>query len=100
MGSAVEKYYNLILNHFRSISAQTLGWLAILMMHCAFIPNILTVLMGISDRLPSVDVVLFVWTGLMLFFIRAAIAKDILNIVTGGIGFFIQAVLLALVVFK
>ncbi len=34
--------------------------IAILLMHCAFIPNILAVLLGVSDRLPSVDVVIFV----------------------------------------
>jgi hypothetical protein len=44
--------------------------------------------------------VLFVWSGLLLFFLRATIVKDTLNVVTGGIGFFIQATLLALVVFK
>lgn len=100
MGEAITKYYNAVINHFANISSNTLGWVAIVMMHCAFVPNIIAVLMGISDKLPSVDVVIFVWAGLLMFFLRAAIMKDIVNIVTGGVGFFIQAVLLALVVFK
>jgi len=47
-----------------------------------------------------VDLVLFSWAGLFCFFIKAAIQKDFLNIVTIGFGFFCQAGLLALIVFK
>ena len=100
MVNQVFRYFSMTINHFKSISAHTLGWLAVVLMHCAFIPNLLSVLMGVSDRLPSVDIVLFVWTGLLLFFFRSTVIKDTLGIITGGIGFFIQAGLLALVVFK
>ena len=100
METNIMKCYNMFLKHISNVSGHTLGWIAVVLMHCAFVPNILAVLMGISDKLPSVDVVLFVWSGLLLFFLRATIVKDTLNVVTGGIGFFIQATLLALVVFK
>ena len=43
---------------------------------------------------------LFAWAGLFLFFVKAAISKDILNIVTIGFGFVIQAGLMALILFK
>ena len=43
---------------------------------------------------------LFAWAGLVLMFFRAVILKDILNIVTIGSGFIIQAVLMALILFK
>jgi len=55
---------------------------------------------GISDKLPSVDVVLFLWAGLVLLFIKALVNKDMLNIITIGVGFIIQAGLLGLLVFK
>ena len=93
-------FYLKILENLKNISSQTLGWIAILLMHCAFIPNIIAVLLGVSDRLPSVDVVIFVWTGLLLMFLRSVFNKDNIGIITGGMGFFIQALLLALVVFK
>lgn len=96
----VEKYLNVVLNHFKDLSSNTIGWIATVMLHCAFIPSIISVLMGISDKLPTVDVVLFVWAGLFLYFIRSIIIKDTVNIITGGIGFFVQAILLALIVFK
>jgi hypothetical protein len=57
-------------------------------------------LFGISDRLPSIDVVLFLWSGLVLLFIRALVNKDMLNIITIGTGFIVHAGLLGLLVFR
>jgi len=58
------------------------------------------VMAGLTDRLPGVDLVLLVWAGLTLLFIKAAVQKDMLNVVTIGFGFIIQAVMLALIFFK
>lgn len=82
------------------LSSEGVGWLAVLFIHCATIPSLLSLIFAVSDKLPSLDVVMFMWMGLMLFFIKALIKKDMLNIITIGGGFFIQAFLLALVVFK
>lgn len=82
------------------ISADTLGWLAALVLHAATIPTLLALLSGLSDRTPSLDVVLFLWTGLTLLFLRAIVLKDILNIITIGTGFIVQAALMALILFK
>ena len=85
---------------FQNISSSAVGWVAIVLLHSAFVPTILSVQMGIADRMPTVDIVLFVWIGLLLNYIQSIINRNILNIVTHGVGFFIQAVLLALVLFK
>jgi hypothetical protein len=82
------------------ISADTLGWLAALVLHAATIPTLLALLSGLSDRTPSLDVVLFLWTGLTLLFLRAIVLKDMLNIITIGTGFIVQAALMALILFK
>ena len=82
------------------LSSEGVGWLAVVLIHCATIPSLLSLIFAISDRLPSLDVVMFAWTGLLLFFVKALITKDMLNIITIGVGFFVQAFLLALVVFK
>jgi hypothetical protein len=100
MTEIVKQYYSIIVERAKTVSMNSIGWFATILMHCAFVPNIISVLLGVSDRLPSIDVVIFVWGGLFLMFLRATINRDVLNIITGGIGFFIQAVLLALVVFK
>jgi len=83
-----------------AISAETFGWLAAVVLHSATVPSLLAVMAGLTDRLPGVDLVLLVWTGLTLLFVKAAIQKDMLNIVTIGVGFIVQAVLLALIFFK
>ena len=86
--------------HFSKISAETLGWLAAIAIHAATIPTLLAILTGLTDKTPNVDIVMFMWLGLVLLFGRAVILKDLLNIVTIGLGFFVQAAMLALIVFK
>ena len=81
-------------------SAETLGWLAILFIHGATIPALLALMAGITDNPPPVDIVLMVWTGLLLMFAKAAVQKDMLSIFTIGIGFVVQAVMMILIFFK
>lgn len=87
-------------NHFHKVSADTLGWLAAMAVHFATIPTLLAALTGLTDKFPPVDMVLFIWGGLVLLFFRAVLLKDMLNIVTIGLGFTIQAVIMALMLFK
>ena len=87
-------------NSLARISADTLGWLAALVLHASTVPTLLALLSGLSDRTPSLDVVLFLWTGLTLLFLRAIVLKDVLNIITIGTGFIVQAALMALILFK
>lgn len=82
------------------ISAETFGWLAAIVLHASTIPSMLAVMSGLTDRLPAVDLVLLVWAGLTLMFVKAAVQKDMLNVVTIGFGFIVQAVMLALIFFK
>lgn len=96
----VELTRDFVVNQFSRISAETLGWMAVIVLHGATIPSLLAVMSGLTDRLPGVDLVLLVWTGLTLLFVKAAVQKDMLNIVTIGVGFIIQAVLMALIFFK
>ena len=87
-------------NHLSRISADTLGWLAAIVLHCATFPTLLALMTGLSDRVPSLDVVAFLWSGLVLLFLRAIVLKDTLNIITIGVGFIVQAGLMALILFR
>jgi len=82
------------------LSAETLGWVAVILVHLATIPTLVAILTGLTEKLPPVDIVILTWLGLFMFFVRSVIAKDLLNIITIGFGFFVQAVLMALIVFK
>jgi hypothetical protein len=86
--------------HLPKVSAETLGWLAVIVIHCATIPTLLALLTGLSDTVPNLDIVLFMWTGLVLLFFRAVVLRDMLNIITVGVGFIIQAVIMAMILFK
>ena len=91
---------NFVHEHLHKISADTLGWLAAIVIHCATLPSLLALLSGLSDKTPSLDVILLMLAGLVLLFARAVVLKDALNIITIGVGFIAQAVLMALILFK
>ena len=86
--------------HLPKVSAETLGWLAVVVIHCATIPTLLALLTGLSDTVPNLDIVLFMWAGLILLFFQAVVLKDMLNIITVGLGFITQAVIMAMILFK
>jgi len=86
--------------HLPKISADTLGWLAAVVIHCATIPTLLALLTGLSDNTPNLDIVLFAWSGLVLMFGRAVVLRDSLNIITIGAGFMVQAGIMAAILFK
>ena len=96
----INQVRDLVTNSLAKISADTLGWLAAILLHAATVPTMLALITGLSDRPPSLDLVLFMWSALVLLFLRAIVLKDNLNIITIGLGFIVQAVMMALVLFK
>lgn len=91
---------NTIREHLVTVSAETLGWIAVIVIHLSTIPTLLALLTGLTEKTPPVELVLATWTGLFLFFVKAAISKDLLNVITIGLGFVVQAALMALILFK
>ena len=82
------------------VSAETLQWLTAIVLHCATIPTLLALMTGLSDRTPNIDIVMFTWAGLVLLLSRAIVLKDTLNTVTIGVGFVVQAVIMAMILFR
>lgn len=81
-------------------NVSTLEWVSIILLHCAFIPTYLSVWSGLSDRLPSLDVAIILWTSLLLLFFKSVIIKDNLNIITIGLGFALQIYFLGFIFFR
>lgn len=100
MSFDIQKVTTFVSDKFKPISAETLGWLAVIVIHSATIPSLLAVMAGLTDRMPSADIVLLGWTGLALLFLKAAVQRDLLNLITIGLGFMIQATLMVLIFFK
>ena len=96
----VNKVMNDIRENISHLSAETLGWIGVILIHLSTIPTLVAVLTGLTEKLPPVDMVLFSWVGLFFFFIKGVIQKDWLNVVTIGFGFFCQAAIMALILFK
>ena len=96
----VKRMADSIRENIGHLSAETLGWIAVILVHMATIPTLVAVLTGLTEKLPPVDRVGLIWLGLFFFFVRSVIAKDLLNIITIGFGFFVQAMLCALIIFK
>jgi hypothetical protein len=100
MISFKERANSWLAEHLPRVSADTLGWLAVILIHCATIPTLLALLTGLSDNVPNLDIVLFMWAGLVLLFVRSVVLKDTLNIITIGTGFIVQATIMAMILFK
>lgn len=100
MNFDVKKVLDWLNAHVAHLSAETLGWLAVIFIHSATVPTLLAVLTGLSDRMPTVDLVLLVWAGLVALFAQACVQKNMLQIITIAGGFMVQAALMALIFFK
>ena len=75
------------------------GWVGMVFIHSATVPATVGNIMGWSDNLPPVSMVFMVWVGLVLFLWRAFGRNDMLYIVSNAVGFALNSILLALIVF-
>ena len=75
------------------------GWLAMVMLHSNTVPTTLALVLGYSAVLPPLSMVLLTWAGLALYLWRAVYQGDWLYTVSNGIGFALNSVLLAVIVF-
>ena len=80
-------------------SPELCGWAGMILVQSATLPTTISRVLGYSTTLPPISMVLLVWAGLFLYFIRAFHQKDTLYMVSNGFGFFVNSILLALIVF-
>lgn len=89
-----------IRDHLANISAHTLGWITIVMLHLSSVPTLLAVLTGQSDKMPPVDIMLFIWGGLTAIFFKSLLERNYLYTATICLGFVGQTILMSLIFFK
>jgi hypothetical protein len=89
-----------IREHLGNISAHTLGWLTIIMLHLSSVPTLFAVLTHQSDRMPPVDIMLFIWGALIAVFFKSLFERNFLYLATICLGFCGQTVLMSLILFK
>ena len=96
----VQDVVHSLMDKIQHISKTTLEWIAIVLIHCSCVPSTIAFLRGITDLMPSVEVVLFTWVGLIVYFFKSFVENNRIMIFTNAVAFCIQAVLLAAVVYK
>ena len=75
------------------------GWIGMILIHGATLPTSISLIMGRSTKLPPLDMVIMVWIGLALFFIRALARVDFLYLTSNLIGFVLNTILLSIIVY-
>ena len=93
-------FWYFLRDHLKQVSAHTLGWLSIVLCHFAAIPTLLSVLLGVSDKMPPVDLMIFIWSALTTMFFKALIERNFLYISTVCLGFVAQTIIMGLILFK
>lgn len=76
------------------------GWAGMIFVQAATLPTTINYLLGNSTKLPPLSMVLLVWIGLALYFVRAYSERNKLYMTSNGFGFFVNTVLLACIVYK
>lgn len=90
----------MVFQKIRNMAAPEIaGWLAMVMLHSNTIPTTFGRILGYNTTMPPLSMVLLTWAGLALYLWRAVYQKDMLYIVSNGIGFALNSVLLAILVF-
>lgn len=95
----IKDWITIRLSTISKATAETLAWISILVLNAATVPTFISVMTGHSDKMPPLDIVGMLWVGLLLYFLRSVVIKDMLMTVTIGMGFAIQAILLGLIFF-
>jgi hypothetical protein len=87
-------------DHLGRVTGNTLGWIVILLLHFASVPTLMAVLMADSDRLPPVDLMIFVWSALIALFFKSLIERNRAYIATICLGFAAQTFIMGLILFR
>lgn len=96
---AVKNKLQLYFENLPKAVADVFAWISIVVLCLCNVPAYFALMSGVTNNTPPLDISLLVWIGLLLYFVRSVIIKDMLNVLTIGIGFAIQVVLLGLIFF-
>ena len=75
------------------------GYAGMALLQGATLPTTIPLLLGWKATLPPLSLVLMVWIGLILYFVRAFVRFDFLYLISNGIGILLNFILLVIIVF-
>lgn len=76
---------------------EIMGWFGLVLLTCATLPVTLRVITNPNAIQPPLDMVILLFFGLLLLFIRAIKAKDYLYIISNGLSSICYLTLLVLI---
>lgn len=76
------------------------SWIGLILIHGANIPVLVPVLLGWSDSLPPIQMVIPVWLGLFFYLLRSIHIWDIVYLASNAIGFTLQTAMLITIMVK
>lgn len=97
---SVDRIQKWVVDIVAPISAETLNWIGVILIHASTLPMLFAVFTGLSDRMPPIDMVLLIWGGLLALFAQAAVLNNRVQLITISLGFALQAILMALIFCK
>lgn len=100
MKDNLKNWQTTLLAQLNGITADTLAFMAVLFIHSATIPTLVAVLTGLTDKMPTVDMVLLTWAGLVALMLQSIVQKKLVITIAIALGFVVQSALLALIFFK
>ena len=89
-----------IKEHVANLSATSLHIISVILLHSSTIPTLLSLMFGISDKTPILDMVLLLWGALLAMFSQALIQKNYVIVTVITVGFMVQSVIMALIFFR
>jgi hypothetical protein len=84
----------------QQFTSESFNLVTIVLLHIATFPTLMAAITSITDRMPTVEIFLFLFAGLFVMLLKSIAAKEVFSVVINSFGFFVQVVLLCLVVFK
>jgi len=87
-------------NDKTNIFGNCCGWIGMILIQSSTLPVTYSILNGNTSHVPPLNMIVLVWSGIILYLIRAIIQRDIIHIVSNSIGFITQSLLTALIIFK
>lgn len=76
------------------------GYAGMVLLQAATLPAIIGAIVNPATAdLPPLSMVLMVWIGLLLYLVRAIVQRDMLYIISNGIGVVLNFILLNIIVF-
>ena len=99
-GIDLERVRDWLQQHAPALTSNTLLWIAVVLIHSATLPGLISVMMAWTADMPQLDIVLLTWLGLAAIFLQSLITRNTLITVTVSVGFMMQAGLMALIFFR